>query len=109
MAEKFLDPYTTSILAKILEPEYKGSIGLAAAWADSYAHTTEGRFSYQWHWIDSSDNVGTSDPISSQLLTVIASSSVQHVLEPRLHKGWMRRLRRPRPSPVRQLLFRDIE
>ncbi|KAF2494192.1 nuclease PA3 [Lophium mytilinum] len=56
MAEKFLSPYTTSILAKILEPEYQGSIGRAAAWADAYAHTAEGRFSYQWHWIDSSDN-----------------------------------------------------
>lgn len=56
MAEQFLHPYTTSILQEILEPKYNGSIGRAAAWADAYAHTEEGRFSYQWHWIDSHDD-----------------------------------------------------
>jgi hypothetical protein len=56
MAETFLTPFTTSILQHILEPEYNGSIGRAAAWADAYAHTDEGRFSYQWHWIDSHDD-----------------------------------------------------
>jgi hypothetical protein len=55
MAEEFLEPTTKSVLQKILEPEYNGSIGRAAAWADGYAHTDEGRFSYQWHWIDSHD------------------------------------------------------
>lgn len=55
MAEQFLNPYTASILEQILEPQYNGSIGRAAAWADAYAHTDEGRFSYQWHWIDSHD------------------------------------------------------
>lgn len=55
MAETFLNPYTTSILSQILEPQYNGSIGRAAAWADGYAHTDEGRFSYQWHWIDTHD------------------------------------------------------
>lgn len=55
MAEQFLEPSTTSILEQILEPQYNGSIGRAAAWADGYAHTDEGRFSYQWHWIDSHD------------------------------------------------------
>jgi hypothetical protein len=57
MAETFLTPYTIGILRNILEPKYNGSIGRAAAWADSYAHTDEGRFSYQWHWIDSEDTV----------------------------------------------------
>lgn len=61
MAEKFLTDYTTSVLAQILEPEYNGSIGNAAAWADAYAHTDEGAFSYQWHWIDSADDVRTRD------------------------------------------------
>jgi len=55
MAESFFTPDTTSILAQILEPQYNGSIGRAAAWADAYAHTSEGRFSYQWHWIDTHD------------------------------------------------------
>jgi hypothetical protein len=85
MAEKFLDKHTTNILARILEPQYNGSIGRAAAWADAYAHTTEGRFSYQWHWIDSSDNVGITDLLSRRLLIVTASQTMQHVLQPRLH------------------------
>ncbi|THX00299.1 nuclease PA3 [Aureobasidium pullulans] len=55
-AEQLLTPSTKSILHHILEPKYNGSIGLAASWADDYAHTTEGAFSYQWHWIDSADN-----------------------------------------------------
>ncbi|KAJ4358227.1 uncharacterized protein N0V89_002807 [Didymosphaeria variabile] len=41
MAEQFLEPYTVSVLANILEPQYNGSIGRAAAWADGYAHTDE--------------------------------------------------------------------
>jgi hypothetical protein len=57
MAETFLNPYTIGVLRNILEPQYEGSIGRAAAWADAYAHTAEGRFSYQWHWIDSDDKV----------------------------------------------------
>jgi hypothetical protein len=56
MAETFFTPETTSILADILEPQYNGSVGRAAAWADGYAHTSEGRFSYQWHWIDTHDH-----------------------------------------------------
>jgi hypothetical protein len=56
MAEQFIEPYTASILKHILEPQYNGSIGRAAAWADGYAHTDEGRFSYQWHWIDTHDH-----------------------------------------------------
>jgi hypothetical protein len=55
-AEQLLTPTTKSILYQILEPQYNKSIGLAAAWADDYAHTPEGAFSYQWHWIDSADN-----------------------------------------------------
>jgi len=57
MAEEFLSPSTSSVLEHILEPQYNGSIGRAADWADAYAHTTEGSFSYQWHWIDSADHV----------------------------------------------------
>ncbi|KAJ4366242.1 hypothetical protein N0V83_007878 [Neocucurbitaria cava] len=56
MAETFFMPETSSVLAEILEPQYNGSIGRAAAWADAYAHTSEGRFSYQWHWIDTHDH-----------------------------------------------------
>ncbi|KAK0609618.1 Endonuclease 4 [Lasiodiplodia hormozganensis] len=56
LAEQFLTKRTSSVLAQILEPEYNGSIGNAAAWADEYSHTEEGAFSYQWHWIDSADD-----------------------------------------------------
>lgn len=55
MAEEFLTPHATAVLSQLLEPQYNGSIGRAAAWADGYAHTDEGRFSYQWHWIDAHD------------------------------------------------------
>lgn len=55
MAETFLTPKASSILGELLEPQYNRSIGRAAAWADGYAHTAEGRFSYQWHWIDTHD------------------------------------------------------
>jgi hypothetical protein len=55
MAETFFTSETTAVLAEILEPQYNGSVGRAAAWADAYAHTAEGRFSYQWHWIDTHD------------------------------------------------------
>jgi hypothetical protein len=55
MAETFLTPHTLSVLNPLLEPKYNSSIGRAAAWADAYAHTAEGRFSYQWHWIDTHD------------------------------------------------------
>ncbi|KAF1954667.1 nuclease PA3 [Byssothecium circinans] len=55
MAETFLTPDTTALLIHLLEPQYNSSIGRAAAWADAYAHTDEGRFSYQWHWIDAHD------------------------------------------------------
>jgi hypothetical protein len=55
MAETFFTSETTSVLAKILEPKYNGSVGRSAAWADAYAHTSEGHFSYQWHWIDTHD------------------------------------------------------
>ncbi|KAF2114721.1 nuclease PA3 [Lophiotrema nucula] len=56
MAETFLNKYTKSILEHVLEPQYNGSIGRAAAWADAFAHTKEGRYSYQWHWIDTHDD-----------------------------------------------------
>jgi hypothetical protein len=55
MAETFLTSRASSLLSSLLEPQYNASIGRAAAWADAYAHTPEGRFSYQWHWIDTHD------------------------------------------------------
>lgn len=56
MAEHFLLPDTTAVLQHILEPQYNGSIGRAAAWADAYAHTAEGNFSKKWHYIDTHDD-----------------------------------------------------
>jgi hypothetical protein len=55
MAEALLSPSTLTLLTSLLEPKYNASIGRAAAWADAYAHTPAGRFSYQWHWIDTHD------------------------------------------------------
>ncbi|KAL1960760.1 hypothetical protein VTO42DRAFT_6590 [Malbranchea cinnamomea] len=56
MAEEFLTHRTRAILGEILEPEWKGSIGRAGAWADDYAHTDEGAYSAQWHYINPADN-----------------------------------------------------
>lgn len=56
MAESFFTTHTTKVLSSLLEKQYEGSVGRAAAWADGYAHTAEGRFSYQWHWIDTHDH-----------------------------------------------------
>lgn len=59
MAEEFLKPETKDVVGQLLEPEYKGSIGRAAAWPDIYSHTDEGAYTAQWHYIDPADNVGT--------------------------------------------------
>ena len=45
----FLNPATVAAIQHILEPEYKGSIGRASAWAEDHAHTTERSFLYEWH------------------------------------------------------------
>lgn len=55
MAERFLKPETTKVIQKLLEPQYGGSIGRAAAWADGYRSVPGGEYTYQWHWIDSQD------------------------------------------------------
>ncbi|KKZ60849.1 hypothetical protein EMCG_04439 [[Emmonsia] crescens] len=56
MAESFLTPQTTRIIKHILEPQYDGSIGRAAAWADEYGHTDEGKYSSTWHYINPADS-----------------------------------------------------
>lgn len=55
MAESFLDRDTSRVIENILEPQYEGSIGRAAAWADGYRKEPGGAYTYQWHWIDSLD------------------------------------------------------
>lgn len=57
MAEGFLTKDTIRVVKRILEPEYNGSIGRAAAWADGYRREPGGEYTYQWHWIDSLDTV----------------------------------------------------
>jgi len=44
LAEQFLTNTTAAILKTMLQPQYHGSIGQAAAWPDTYARTTEGEF-----------------------------------------------------------------
>ncbi|OJD21781.1 hypothetical protein ACJ73_06876 [Blastomyces percursus] len=56
MAESFLNPQTNRIIKHILEPQYDGSIGRAAAWADEYGRTGEGKYSSTWHYINPADN-----------------------------------------------------
>ncbi|KAK0103854.1 hypothetical protein ONS96_004963 [Cadophora gregata f. sp. sojae] len=55
LAEEFLSRDTIGIIKKILEPQYEGSIGRAAAWADAYRREPGGEYTYQFHWIDSLD------------------------------------------------------
>ncbi|KAH6689442.1 nuclease P1 [Plectosphaerella plurivora] len=54
--EEFLKPETREIIAKILEPEYDGSLGRVAAWADEHRRTDAGSHSTPWHWINSADD-----------------------------------------------------
>ncbi|KAF1914105.1 phospholipase C/P1 nuclease domain-containing protein [Ampelomyces quisqualis] len=53
LATALLSPSTTTLLTSLLS---NTTLGAAASWADAYAHTPEGHFSYQWHWIDTHDN-----------------------------------------------------
>ncbi|KAI1268071.1 nuclease P1 [Xylariaceae sp. FL1019] len=55
-AEELLSPASKLVIKKLLEPEYKGSLGRVGAWADSYRKTDEGAYTSTWHYIDSSDD-----------------------------------------------------
>jgi hypothetical protein len=55
VADQLLEPQTKYMLSQILEPEYNGSVGKAAAWADTVSRTTA-KYSYGWHWISARDN-----------------------------------------------------
>lgn len=57
-AGKYLTPQARFMVESILEPEYNGSIGRAASWADTVSRTTH-RYSYTWHWTSANDNVRT--------------------------------------------------
>ncbi|EEQ91180.2 uncharacterized protein BDCG_06300 [Blastomyces dermatitidis ER-3] len=56
MVESFLTPQTNRIIKHIVEPQYDGSIGRAAAWADECGRTDEGKDSPTWHYINPADN-----------------------------------------------------
>ncbi|CAK4034510.1 nuclease PA3 [Lecanosticta acicola] len=60
MAERLLTPEASSIAARILDPKYCGSIGKAAAWADT-VRKVGAPYSYNWHFIDLHENVSTSN------------------------------------------------
>jgi hypothetical protein len=55
MADQLLNGNTQYMLSQILEPEYRGSVGRCAAWADTVSRTTA-PYSYGWHWISARDN-----------------------------------------------------
>lgn len=55
VTDQLLNNGARYILSNILEPEYGGSIGKAAAWADTVSRTTA-KYSYGWHWISAKDN-----------------------------------------------------
>lgn len=55
VADKLLTDRAKWMVNQILEPEYEGSIGRAAAWADTVSRSTA-PYSYNWHWISARDN-----------------------------------------------------
>ncbi|EME83179.1 uncharacterized protein MYCFIDRAFT_188290 [Pseudocercospora fijiensis CIRAD86] len=55
VVDQLLNQNTKYMLSQILEPEYKGSVGRSAAWADTVSRTTA-PYSYNWHWISARDN-----------------------------------------------------
>lgn len=55
MSDALLSPYARHVAQVILEPKYEGSLGKAAAWADTVSRTTH-KYSYGWHWISAKDN-----------------------------------------------------
>lgn len=55
VADQMLSSYAKYMLNEILEPEYNGSVGKAASWADTVSRTTA-KYSYGWHWISAKDN-----------------------------------------------------
>jgi hypothetical protein len=55
MTDYLLNSNAKWMINQILEPEYQGSIGRAASWADTVSRTTA-KYSYSWHWISAKDN-----------------------------------------------------
>lgn len=54
VADQLLTNNAKYMIRGILEPEYEGSVGRAASWADTVSRTTA-KYSYVWHWISARD------------------------------------------------------
>ncbi|ETS76651.1 hypothetical protein PFICI_12038 [Pestalotiopsis fici W106-1] len=55
MADEMISTATREMVASILEPEYQGSLGRAAGWADTVRRNPH-PYSYTWHFISARDN-----------------------------------------------------
>lgn len=55
VADRLLSDNARYMVTQILEPEYEGSVGKAAAWADTVSRSSA-KYSYGWHWISARDN-----------------------------------------------------
>lgn len=55
MAEQLMNSNARWMVGRILEPEYQGSVGRAASWADTVSKSTA-PYSYGWHWISAKDS-----------------------------------------------------
>ncbi|KAF3006285.1 hypothetical protein E8E14_008290 [Neopestalotiopsis sp. 37M] len=55
MADEMISSATRNMVASILEPEYQGSLGRAAGWADTVRKGPHA-YSYTWHFISARDN-----------------------------------------------------
>ncbi|THU97421.1 nuclease Le3 [Dendrothele bispora CBS 962.96] len=60
IAMEFLNPTATDFVKSTLGPEYNGSLGVAAAWADSARRTPEYKWSTELHFVDVEDTPPTS-------------------------------------------------
>lgn len=58
-AERLLTNEATNIIAELLDPKYSGSIGRAAAWADT-VRKIGAPYSYNWHFVGMHENISES-------------------------------------------------
>lgn len=56
MADLLISPTTRFAVANLLEPEYNGTLGLAAGWADNVRKDPLYSYSYVWHFISARDD-----------------------------------------------------
>ncbi|KAK7464100.1 hypothetical protein VKT23_006262 [Stygiomarasmius scandens] len=57
IAMEFLNPTATEFVKSTLGPDYNGSLGVAATWADSVRRTPEYKWSAGYHFVDAEGDI----------------------------------------------------